>query len=345
VSPTAAFYNHQVTGLSSVYQGWVPGAGCGYLSNPPAGYNVAYTVGISDANVYRGEVCGMCAQVLSVTEASNNPIPFVNPPFYVMINNFGPTPSDHWFDFSNNAAPIGGNWNLEWVAVQCPVTEPIQWQFLVGSNQWYLQILPVYQSINIAHLCVMDTTGTYQPMKRISSAQAFSGLWGYSGAAYPPSFKAISVDGQVIVDSVNIDLSSPLTTSAIYMGTNPTQFGQIQLPIVNAPPNCDAPPSINSKITAPVTSSSTAKPTNQPVQPTNQPAQPTNQPAHPTNNNGGDGLSGGEIVGIVIGSSFGAALIMAGLLLVLIAAGVLLFFMARRRRNAVAGGDYNRMEE
>jgi len=250
---TAFYYNAPVFGNSSQYDTWSPGGGCGFIDNPASGYtNIAYTAGIGTQNFYQGEVCGMCIKVINVVTPNTNPFPAT--PFITLINNLGPVPTDNWLDFSNNPS-VGGNWYLEWQAVDCPGmdTTPVKWQVEQHSHQYYVQLIPVYSRINIAQMCIF-IGGAWTPMSRVPND---NGLWFYNGGPNPtPQVKAISVDGQVIVDTISITLSdTELAATAIYDGMTPSQFGPVNLPITQGIPDCNTPPTNGTGVHSPSSSS------------------------------------------------------------------------------------------
>jgi len=287
--PPSYYYQNQLTGTGTVYTGWLPGAGCGYEQNPPPGYQVALTVGTSTVSFGSGQLCGMCIQVSSVTEMSYNASPYPNPPYIVLLTNYGPTPSDNWLDH-NFQSPVGGEWQLTYQAVPCPVTSDIQWQINAGSGTWYLQLLPVYNSLVIEQMCI-NTNGQWQAMSRVQGG----GLWSFGGQQIPDNFqlKAISLDGQVIVDNVYAPLSSGVPQTAIYGGSTPGQFGAYG-GNGNGYNDCNAPQAVFS------------------VEDVATPSQQQGATSQPSGSSSGSdsALNPGEIAGVVLGSVFGVTLLL-----------------------------------
>jgi hypothetical protein len=65
-------------------------------------------------------------------------------------------PATDWLDFYQKPA-TGGNWWLNWQAVDCPVGEQgIQWQVQSDSG-YYFKVVPIYARIVVHTMCVLAT--------------------------------------------------------------------------------------------------------------------------------------------------------------------------------------------
>jgi len=328
---TAFYYNQGTINAWGTQYGppafpLVPGSGCGYLTFPPPGYQIQYTTGTNLANIFNGEICGLCLNVTSVTVATNNPVPYPTTSFVVMVNNYGPADYLYQLDVYNGNGPAAGGWNIQYYAIPCPVGGmPIQWQLASGSSVFYMQLLPVYNTITIAQMCV-NLNGVWTPMTKMSD-----GPWSISGVQLPasPQVKAIAVDGQVVIDTINVGLSTQtgIGVNAVFSGLTPGNFGPPRVPIGNPSYSCNAGPSI-SAVTKPSSSSAPPAPSA-----TNTQSASTN-----TQSNGGTTLSGGAIAGIVIGSTFGGVLL-AVLFMALI--GLVVFVILKNRKTETLGAPNN----
>jgi len=231
-----------VTGQATFYTGWAPGGGCGNILNPGPQYvGLFSTVGTSTEYYGAGELCGVCFQVTNPQVETNNPVPFPRS-YTVLLNNNGPVPYPFWLDHNlANQTEIGGRWQIQYQAVPCPVNSPVQWQVQAYSQTWYFYVQPVFHSLAIAQLCI--NVNGWQPMQRVYG----TGAWQFGGVPIPDNFqiKAISIDGQVLQDTLQVPLSvtNGVPTTTIFGGSTPGQFG----PIGNlnaAIPDCNANPTI-----------------------------------------------------------------------------------------------------
>jgi len=325
---TAWFYNQGTINAWGTQYGppafpLVPGSGCGYLSFPPSGYEISYTTGTNILNIFNGEICGLCLNVTSVTVATNNPSPYPSVPFIVKVTNYGPAWYLYQLDVYNPNGPAAGGWNIQYNAIPCPVSgNPVQWQLASGTSAWYMQLLPVYQTITIAQMCV-NVDGTWKPMTKMSN-----GPWSISGVQLPtsPQVKAIAVDGQVLVDTINVALSTQTSigVNAVFGGLTPGNFGPARVPIVNPSYDCNA----GATVTANVASPTGGSPPSLPASSTNSQSSATNTQTQ--SNGSGVTLSGGAIAGIVIGSTVGGVLL-AVLFIAII--GVVVFVIIKKRRS------------
>jgi len=242
-APTAYYYYTNANQVNAtVYDYTAYLGGCGYLDWDASDFDVSYTVGVSSTNFYNGEICGMCIEVTSVSEATDvyyNPIPFPkNKKFNVMVNNLGNNFAG-WTYHLDFYIPTQypGRWLIDWHAVECPTTNNIEWQVTKGSQSYYLQVLPVYQKINIHELCIYVNGWT-------AMTRAGNGAWNFDGQVIPdnPRVGAISVDGQLVVDTIPIVLSSYASgtpTTVLYKGDTPSNFGSlIEAGLTATPPSC-----------------------------------------------------------------------------------------------------------
>eukprot|EP01087_Luapelamoeba_hula_P000246 TRINITY_DN1015_c0_g2_i1.p1 TRINITY_DN1015_c0_g2~~TRINITY_DN1015_c0_g2_i1.p1 ORF type:complete len:361 (+),score=55.86 TRINITY_DN1015_c0_g2_i1:78-1160(+) len=316
----AYYYTTASAGIATEYNDWQPGGGCGYINNPGPGYQGLYTTaGTSQVNFGNGELCGMCVQVTSITPATGNPVPFINPPYTVMINNFGPTPSDFWLDHSVSSIS-GGRFNVRYQAVPCPVVSPVQWQLSGGSSTWYLQLIPVYNSLVITQMCIA-LNGVWQPMSRVGGG---NGLWMMNGQQIPnnPTVKAISVDGQVIVDTIGVTLSSGVPATAIYGGFSPKQFADVNYANLGGSWDCNLGGLVAPNDTSPSGASGTDNNT-----------KPSGN--NPEDDSDAEKFSPGAVAGLVIGSFFGGVLAMLAVAAIVLLA---VFAVIKGRRAAARRG-------
>lgn len=231
---TATYYNNPIRdGYSSFYDSWTSQGGCGYAAEFPVGMTsgVKYHVGISASSFASGEVCGMCLKIMNVTPATVTINPFPPVPFVVMVTDLGPTPGySHWLDFSKNPA-VGGNWNMVFQAVDCPLsspTLPVQYQINKGSHSYYLQLVPQRALRTIVHMCIQtDADNKVSGWRSMSRVATDNGLWFYNGQipADKTRIKAISVDGQILEHELAVDLSSTLGSYVVVDGQS--QFGPL----------------------------------------------------------------------------------------------------------------------
>jgi hypothetical protein len=224
---TASYYNARVTdGYSSFYDSWSPQGGCGYAAQFPTGMGglVKYHVGISASSFANGEVCGMCLKIMNVTPATVTTSPFPPVPFVVMVTDLGPTPGySHWLDFSQTPA-VGGNWDMVWQAVDCPLSSPnlpVQYQINAGSHSYYMQLVPQRALRTIVHMCVQtDAANKVSGWKAMSRVGSDNGLWFYNGQlpAQRRRVKVISVDGQILEHELVLDLTTTLASFVVVDG-------------------------------------------------------------------------------------------------------------------------------
>jgi len=316
------YYTPAINANATSYDYIATMGGCGYLSWNQADFGVDYLVGVSLYDFLDGEVCGMCMQVNYVgqgsTEYYNAPFFPSTKSFWVMIDNTGGNFAgwENHLDFLMYHDEKGGHWVIDWQAQACPTNNPIQWQITYGAEEWWMQILPVYQKITITQMCI-SVGGSWQSMVRSGG-----GVWQFSGMPIPnnPTVAAIAADGQVIIQQVQVTLPVSAFPAGMFGGVPATNFGPINTAgLTVPPPTCASLPA--------------AEDTYAELAPDTGADNNDNDKGKPTTDNGGDGSLGtGGIIGVVIGSVAGAAFLVAGVLLVV---GLIVLALRYRKKGSL----------
>jgi len=326
-APSASYYTTPaINANATVYDYTSYMGGCGYLDWTAQDFGVSYTVGVSTQQFLGGEICGMCAQVRYVAQGSTvyaNPAPFpTTEPFYIMVNNLGLNFAgwQNHFDFLFDGHQYPGHWIIDWQATECPGNLPLSWQLTGGGNGWWLQILPVYQKITITQMCAF-VAGSWRSLVRVGN-----GMWQYNGGSFGaqlpsnPIVAVISADGQVVIDTIQVSLGE-VPGSAVYPGTGVNFGGLNSAGLTAATPTCG-------DLASPESGYADLGPMG---------TKPVEHESSSSGKGGGDGLSTGGIVGVVIGSVAGASFFAIGVLLVIVA---VVFAIKYKKQQAAKGGNY-----
>jgi expansin (peptidoglycan-binding protein) len=120
-------------GDGTYYGAYSSGGSCS-LDPTPSWSSLTTTVAMNSPQYLDSSVCGMCAQVTGTgTGSGGDPITGT---FTVYVNNKCPECASGDLDLGSNG---DGRWDINWVAVACPVTGSFQY---IGqnSNPYYIKL-------------------------------------------------------------------------------------------------------------------------------------------------------------------------------------------------------------